>query len=47
MQCPLCREKVADENALHVHYLMDCTGYVTSSNTTNSQEMQETSGDYL
>ncbi|XP_028415444.1 uncharacterized protein LOC114538464 [Dendronephthya gigantea] len=38
MQCPLCRESVADENALQVHYLMSCLGYLDNASTNKQNE---------
>ena len=37
MQCPLCRESVADDNALQVHYLMSCRGYLESSSSKQNE----------
>ena len=38
MQCPLCRESVADDNALQVHYLMSCRGYLENPSAKNPDE---------
>ncbi|CAB3980576.1 DNA-directed RNA polymerase II subunit RPB1-like [Paramuricea clavata] len=38
MQCPLCRESVADDNALQVHYLMSCLGYLENASTSQHKQ---------